>query len=335
MKSCARFSYLAYGFRITSSRSIPGLHPIEPIEARQSGFANVSVRFDADEVHSSGDNRAGESLWYVSDIPDASGNPALKIWKEKHTGEYRVRYSHGLTFYLNAGLTDIRVHCDQPSPPDDVATFLLGPVFGLVLRLRGVTCLHASAVALEDKAIAFMGPPGAGKSTTAALFARRGHAVLSDDIAALVERERSFYILPACPYLNLWPEMIEALRGSVDKPVAERSAVDKVRMPLDGKDSKFQREALPLAAIYVLAERSIDSRAPFIEVLPPQTALMNLVANTYGNTVLDSAMRAQEFRVLGQIAESLPIRSLVARDDTEQMARLYDLVCEDLASRLR
>ncbi|MHB8616008.1 MAG: hypothetical protein ACYC93_08050 [Candidatus Acidiferrales bacterium] len=281
------------------------------------------------------DNRAEESLWYVSDIPDPSGNPALKIWKEKHSGEYRVRYSHGLTFYLNAAVTDIRVRCDQPIPLDDIATFLLGPVFGIVLRLRGITCLHASAVALEDKAIAFMGVPAAGKSTTAALFAQKGHLVLTDDIAALVERDRSFCVLPAYPYVNLWPETLEMLAYSESSSSSASTAVDKVRVPLDGKDSKFQREALPLAAIYVLAERSADSRAPFIEVLPPQAALMNLVANTYGNTILDSTMRAHEFRVLGQIAESLPIRSLVAREGAAQLARLYDLVCEDLARSFR
>ncbi|MGB6821810.1 MAG: hypothetical protein WBE21_07005, partial [Candidatus Acidiferrales bacterium] len=56
------------------------------------------------------------------------------------------------------------------------------------------------------------------------------------------------------------------------------------------------------------------------EVLPPQTALMNLVANTYGNTILDSTLRAQEFRVQGQIAKSLPIRNLVARDSAAQLA---------------
>ena len=145
----------------------------------------------------------------------------------------------------------------------------------------------------------------------------------------LFRSERSFCVLPAYPYLNLWPEMIEALGGSTDKPVAARSAVDKVRMSLDGTDSKFQREALPLAAIYVLAERSTDPRAPFVEVLPPPTALMNLVANTYGNAILNSAMRAQEFRVLGQIAQSLPIRSLVPGNGTARLARLYDLVCDD------
>ena len=325
------YSYVIYGLRLASNQPISGLNPVE---STRDAPHDVSVNFDANEVPSTQDT-AEETLWYVSDFPDEEGSPALKIWKRTNSGGYRIHYSHGLTFHLNGSLTDISIRCAAPMERADVADFLLGPVLGVVLRLRGVTCLHASAIALEGRAIAFMGVAGAGKSTTAAFFARRGHAVLSDDIAALMERDRSFCVLPACPYLNLWPETIEALGGPGGKPVIAWSTVDKVQMLLDGEESKFQRQALPLAAIYVLAERSSDSRAPLIEVLPPQTAFMHLVANTYGNTILDSAMRAQEFRVLGQIAKSLPIRSLVARDSAAQLARLYDLVCEDVARTLR
>jgi len=87
---------------------------------------------------------------------------------------------------------------------EDAATYLLGPVLGLLLRLRGVTCLHASAVALADRAIAFVGSEGAGKSTTAALLARKGLAIISDDVVALVERDALFTFIPAYPYLSLW-----------------------------------------------------------------------------------------------------------------------------------
>ena len=60
------------------------------------------------------------------------------------------------------------------SSVEEAATYLLGPVLGLLLRFRGVTCLHASAVAIGDSVIAFVGAEGAGKSTTAAAFARPG-----------------------------------------------------------------------------------------------------------------------------------------------------------------
>ena len=326
------FSYIIYGIRVTSSRPIPTLDPVKlQAESAQSKSTDVSVRFDADDAQASADDNAQEILWYTSDIMDASGNPALKIWKRDSGGGYRIRYSHGLTFYLNASMTDIRVRCDEPMEANEIADFLLGPVLGIVLRLRGIICFHGSAVVLGGKAIVFVGVPGAGKSTTAALFARKGHSVLSDDIAALAERKGSFCVLPAYPYVNLWPEALEMLKSSAGSSQSKSATVDKVRMPLDGSDSRFQREALPLAAIYVLADRSAESRAPFLNPLAPPQALMALVANTYGNTILDPSMRAHEFRVLGEIANSLPIRSLVASEDPSQLTRLYQLIREDLA----
>src|SRR5258708_3332580 len=87
-------------------------------------------------------------------------------------------------------------------------------ILGVLVRLRGVTCLDASAVAIEDRWVAFVGPEAAGKSTTAAAFARQGYGVLSDDIVALVERDGAFHVMPAYPHLCLWPDSVKMLYGS-------------------------------------------------------------------------------------------------------------------------
>lgn len=321
------YCYVIYGLRLLSNQRIPSLNLVE---STRDAPQDVSVNLDAHEVQPTQD-AAEETLWYTTDIADENGNPALKIWKRNNNGEYRMRYSHGLTFYLNASVTDIKVRCDAPMAAEDVVDFLLGPVLGVVLRLRGITCLHASAVSIGGKAIAFVGVAGAGKSTTAALFARKGHAVLTDDIATLVEREGSFRVLPAYPYLNLWLGTLDMLTGAGDNSHSELAAADKVRVPLDAGAWKFQPEALPLAAIYVLANRSAESRAPFVEDLPPSEALMGLVANTYGNTILDAAMKAQEFRVLGELVKSLPIRRVVASEEPSRMNVLYEIISQDFA----
>ena len=125
-------------------------------------------------------------------------------------------------------------------------------VLGLLLRLRGVTCLHASAVALADHAIAFVGSEGAGKSTTAALMARKGCAVISDDVVALVERNGSFYVYPAYPYLCLWPDSVTMVYGP-DKQLPSFSPNwDKRLLSLTGNDLRFEAQALPLGAILSL-----------------------------------------------------------------------------------
>src|SRR5271156_6758875 len=57
---------------------------------------------------------------------------------------------------------------------------------------------------------------GAGKSTTAAAFARRGFAILSDDVSALWDCRPPFLLQPAYPQLRLWPSSVRLLFGADD-----------------------------------------------------------------------------------------------------------------------
>ena len=212
---------------------------------------------------------------------------------------------------------------------EDTATYLLGPVLGLLLRFRGVTCLHASAVAFGDRAVAFVGNEGAGKSTTAAALARKGCAVLSDDVVALSEHEGSFFVHPAYPYLCLWPESVESLYGSADALPPLSVNDDKRRLLLEKRELKFEERSLPLTAIYILGERRGDS-APVVEDMPVQKAFMTLVANTFATNVLDASLRAKEFEVLGRLVPRVPVRQLHAHSDAARIEDFCRLICEDV-----
>ncbi|HVR38367.1 MAG TPA: hypothetical protein VMU84_04675, partial [Thermoanaerobaculia bacterium] len=84
------------------------------------------------------------------------------------------------------------IWCTWETTAEDAATYLLGPILAFVVRLRGALALHASAVLVDDRAIVFAAPPGGGKSTLAAAFARRGHAVLADDVVRLEPGRRAY-----------------------------------------------------------------------------------------------------------------------------------------------
>ena len=115
-------------------------------------------------------------------------------------------------------------------------------------------CLHASAVAFGQQAVAFVGAEGAGKSTTAAALALRGHAILSDDVVALAEHDGSFFVAPAYPYLSLWPEAVQCIYGSPEALPRFSSNYDKRCLSLEKQELHFEERSLPLATIYVLAK---------------------------------------------------------------------------------
>ncbi len=138
-------------------------------------------------------------VWYISPDAGRSDAPVLQVWKLEGGAYFRLRYCDGVEFVVDRRGTRVWARWPDKATLEDVTVYLLGPVLGFLLRLRGITCLHASAVAVDGQALAFMGPPGAGKSTTAAAFARRGYPVLTDDITALEEKGERFWVLPGGP----------------------------------------------------------------------------------------------------------------------------------------
>jgi len=212
---------------------------------------------------------------------------------------------------------------------EDACTYLVGPVMGFVLRLRGTVCLHASAVAVGDRAIALTGLAGAGKSTTAAAFGCAGFPVLSEDIVALADNGAQFLVQPGYPRVNLWADSARTLFGSEDALPRITPTWDKRYMPLDQNGRCFASKPLPLGAIYILDRRDVALTSPAIEEASGEEAFMALVANTYVNYLLDQDMRRTEFDVLSRVVSDIPIRRVRAPAEPSSIFCLCEAIAGD------
>ena len=237
-------------------------------------------------------------------------------------------YCDGTEFFVNREGSQVWATWPDSLTLEDTATYLLGPVLGFVLRLRGVTCLHASAVAVGDRVIALMGPANAGKSTTAAAMARLGCPVLTDDIVALTEDAGIFGVQPGYPQLRLWPDSVALLYGAEDALPALTPTWDKRALDLNRNGYSFQCRPLPLAAIYVLDERSRNPE-PRIGGIHGRESLLTLLANTYVGYLLDAKMRGQQFESLGRLMASVPVRRVVPSADPAHLSRLCTRILDD------
>jgi hypothetical protein len=316
------FTYSVFGLLLSSNLPIPELIP----EKTSASSPAVIIHMDASPYTAGEIPSDPGTLTYTSAYTDETGQPALRIWKIADGDLLRLAYFDGAQFWMNRKGTELWAQWPNNLTIADAATYLLGPVLGLLLRLRGVTCLHASAVAFADHAIAFVGSEGAGKSTTAALLARKGCAVISDDVVALVERDGSFYVYPAYPYLCLWPDSVRMVYGPDKKLPSFSPNWDKRLLSLAGNNLRFEAQALPLGAIFVLGERGLAPDAPFLEQLTPREGLLALVANSYATNLLDKDMRACEFEFLGRMLERVPIRRLLPREDPTRNDELCDVI---------
>jgi hypothetical protein len=275
--------------------------------------------------------------WYVSDQRAESGDAFLTTWKLKGGAYFRMLYKAGsagaqIEIIVDRAGTQIWANWSDSVPAEEATLCLLGPVLGFVLRLRGLFCLHASAVAVGGQALVLAGPAGSGKSTTAAAMARRGLAVLADDVVALREQDQVFLVQPAFPRLGLWPESVQALFGTREGLPRLSAQLDKRYLDLGLDSGRFQRQPLPLGAVYLLDPRSNDPAAPYLEPLSGHAAFISLAGNAYMRYLLDKEMRASEFALLGRIGATLPLRRVTPHADPSRLSKLCDAILDDFES---
>lgn|GEM_PF-1007130 len=329
-------TYRLLGVTFRCCASLPRLAPlrVSPIEA---GDAGLEVCFAAPP---STIRRLNEADWQQLAPREPSRDeqpPGVRLARHRTLGHYRFRYRDGAAFLLRADGGRVWVEHPPAMSSEDICSYLLGPVFALVLRLRGIVCLHASAVCTASGAVAFLGQAHAGKSTLAASFALAGHPALSDDIATLVPEGGHFQVAPDAPYLNLWPRSAELLFGDADALPHLSTTWDKRFLALDPhhRCDRPQAQATParaqrLVAIYELATAE-RAGAP-TRILPHtgHRALITLVQYARAAALLSPAQRPGELEVLAAVVRSaVPIRrierALHARPETVRDTILADL----------
>ena len=318
-------SHVLYGLRLAANMPLPGLplrfnSDMYDVRIRLKDWATLPTTFP-------------ESLEisYTSPQDAAPGQPNLRVGVLPGGDYFGFFYSDGVRFAVERRGREVWADWPENYTLEDACTYLLGPVIGFVLRLRRVTCLHASAVAVGEQAIALVGFPGAGKSTTAAAFVRCGFSVISDDVVALAEDGENFLVPPGYPRVNLWPDSVRALYGSEEALPQIAPPWDKRYIALGDNGLGFAAKPLPLGAIYLLGEREAGLAAPVVEEFAKGDALAGLVANTYVNYLLDRDMRSREFDVLSRVVAGIPIRRVRLPSD---LSAVFDL-CETIATDAR
>ena len=312
-----------YGLGVVANRTIPGVP--------SSKIASEDVRISFGSLPAWLHKETQSETSYVAEYKSECGEPALRVFRLDQGRYYRFSYADRTEFVVDRGGTEIWAEWYAPLTIEDTATYLLGPVMGFVMLLRGVVCLHASAVAVGNEAIALVGPAGSGKSTTAAAFVERGYRVLAEDVVTIDDRRDHFLVRPGYPCIRLWPAAVKALYGSEDHLPRLTPNWDKCYLDLSGQ---FQGEPLPLVAIYQLGERRHDARAPFVETLDRAEGLMSVIANTYATKLMDKQMRAREFELLTRVVSHVPVRRVTPHADPARIHELCNTILKDFDHRI-
>lgn len=212
---------------------------------------------------------------------------------------------------------------DAQEPESNLDSYFIGTVLGCLLRLKGIVCLHASAVNIGDQAVIFLGRKKSGKSTTAAAFAKLGYKVLSDDISPISIKNDRFYIQPGYPKVRLRPKSLAVIHPDSVKDMEFVSVYSHRDSRYSDIESSFWDTPLPLGAIYVMGETVEVDGIPFIQEIAAERVI-HLHANTFGSFVVSPEERKQEFELLSRLATAVPVRLL----HFGRNVQLVNLQCE-------
>jgi hypothetical protein len=251
---------------------------------------------------------AEPEVCWESPEPGPSGGPDTSL--ERRGPWWRMSFDGVGEFWIGAA----RVVA-VPAPgaaPELVELRLLGPVLAFCLEQRGVVTLHASAVAVDGRAVGFLATHGGGKSSLAAASMRRGADLLTDDLLALDVEKGAVRARPGYPQMRMWPAAAAHFTGDVERWPRVLAGLGKRRIEIgDGGFGAFHPATVPLAAI-LLPEHRPDAAEVRLEPVPPAEAVMTLLAGSYLPRLAPAAgLHERRLTLLGRLVEAVPVRRLV------------------------
>jgi hypothetical protein len=288
------FSYCAYGLGIHSDFALPEF-------VAGDAQADVVVR--------------------LAPVGGSSGVP-------EHDTHVKLSASEATLAFRGAGVFRIRAGREilvTPAPGVElslVRLYLVGKVMATLLYQRGLLVLHASAVEVEGKAVAFVGTSGFGKSSLAASLHACGNKIVADDVVAVDLSSAAPTVVPAFPQLKLDPEVASSLGHDKESLIHLHPLESKRGLRVT---DMFATTPTPLGLIYLLGA-STDSPS---DALPPQNVLIELVRHSFPARLLQSG-GGPHLRQCASLAKLVPIRRLLRADNRMTPSQVVSLVRGDL-----
>jgi len=293
------FQYTAFGLAISSEIEFP--------ELLQHTFAapQVVIKYGSVSEH----------------LADAT---ARGITYDATHDEFLFRVAN-IARYLISNGTQITVEPLQDAQ-DAIRLLLLGPVICALLNQRGYIVLHGSAIETENGAVVFSGRSGAGKSTIAAGFSKRGYHILSDDSCALQKvTPTELVAVPSFPRLKLWRDSAKHIGLDPAGMKRVRPELEKYNYPIK---PNFSLDPQPLRGIYAL-EASNQEEISF-KPLKGLEKIGALARNIVGRRYLAAIGRqTDQFAAIAAVAERQRICSVVRPEKSFLLEELLDALEKD------
>jgi hypothetical protein len=214
---------------------------------------------------------------------------------------YRLRFRDCCDLAISADLSQVEVRPAPSEAASVIPVLLAGTLVAFLLTLRGDTVLHASAVAVGGRALAFTGLSGSGKTTLAALMCVEAGGDLVTDDVLVVEPGPPATCIGGASELRLRETAAGIATTRPEFP--SYTTVDE-RVAFAPRTAAARH--LPLAAI-VVPGKSRNAAAVDVTRMRESDALVSLLAlpRVYGWRDPDVLNRT--FSALAQVVNRVPV----------------------------
>jgi hypothetical protein len=241
-----------------------------------------------------------------------------------------LQWSERFEFLVSADGRAIAARRLRHGSNETFHTYLLGQALSFALIKQGLDPLHATTVAIDGAAIAFLGDSGYGKSSLGAAFVQAGHQLLTDDLLVLSERDAGFAAHPGPPRIKLFPKIARQVLGRAARGTPIGPMTPKLVIRLD--DHQASRSARPLTAIYVLTPPASDGRVRTrvtIRRLSRRQACLALLRNTFNTAVTDPGRLSRQFAFAASVAAAVPVKLIAYPRTLRLLPAVRDAILAD------
>ena len=267
---------------------IPELEPFE-IKDKAVNEAILFVTNKILKLISQSEGWVGSAQRFV-EVYDTAGGMLLKV---EGGGEFFISPRGGAIDKLNP----------QAELGQLDREIILGPGLVLVLALRGIWSLHASAAMYKEKVIVFLGESGQGKSTLAAYLSHCSDwRLVADDILPVKIDQSGVIVQPRYPQLKL---------------------------PMDDQPGVDLPEQLPLNTIVVLVQAEA-SQMPELDKLSTAQAVQSLLGHIAGTRMFNASLLTKHLEFSTQAAKQISAYRLIhphRRDTLPLVRELLEKIC--------
>lgn len=324
-----KYHYTLFGLYFATNVPISGVKPLPVSHSKRHSLSVTMGDFPKDIKqiiqHSTAEH------YYVEPGDNPTDPPHLTVNLINEGSYFHLHYASGVEFILNKTTTHVWGSWRPPFTLHDASLFLLGPILGFILRLQGITPLHASCININGIGLAITGPSGNGKSTLAGAFAAAGYPVVTDDILPLKLIEKNVYGLPGNGRIRLYPNSFKNIAGLPDDLPALTANWEKCYLDLSTPPYTFHDKQIPIQAIYILDWGDKTCTVPSLRPVQPASAVPLLASNTYRNELLNNAMRREEFQFLCRLVTLIPVKTILMTDSLNEISSLRHLILNDFS----